>query len=233
MSRFYICGKSMVSGLRGILICDKHDDIVEFVNYNDLDNYVNAGIKIDGLDYHTEKAIGLSIKTDKVKSKDIHTNDVKKILSNSSNYNYNQVIASFVIKVPNGAKVGYLNCTDVVELRYSIIKSYRIRGSLPKLCLSCYCVNSKGIDVCNDVEVLYGDSDGFPLVDEFWWKLLNSSNAELSNVVLKYFGCVKNIIKLSTVFEAYYLVEGDDGYDKMLNLFTDDCLVSAELWNPK
>ena len=218
MSRYYVCGKVKIAGMKGVLVCDKEDGIVEFVTYKQVQEYINAGIRIDGFSSGSMLA---TVMHDKVKKKELHKQSVKKLLSGSKEF-IREPISSFKIVVPDGARVGYYDSTDICEIQYKI-EQYTEPGKLPFLILSCYCVDSVGC-VTQDEEILFGNDNEFPLVDEFWWKLNNCESKDLKDIIIKYFGGVKNIVRISTSVGAYYLA-CEEEYDEMLNSFTNVNLV--------
>lgn len=219
MSRFYVCGKVKIAGMKGVLVCDKEDGIVEFVTYKQVKEYINAGISIDGFSSGSMLA---TVMHDKFKRRELHKQSVKKLLSSSMGFARDTILL-FKIVVPDGARVGYYDSTDIQEIQYRIEK-YTEPDKLPVLILSCYCVDSEGYPTQDEL-VLFGDDNKFPLVDEFWWKLNHCEKEELKDIIIGYFGGVKNIVRISTSVEVYYLDCEDSEYSEMLNLFTNDTLV--------
>lgn len=218
MSRYYVCGKVNTSTMKGVLVCDKEDGIVEFVTYKQVQEYINAGISIDG--FNLDSSL-VTIMHDKVKKKELYRQSVKELLGGSREF-IREPIISFVIVVPDDARVGYCDSKDIFEIQY-MIERYVEPEKLPVLMLSCYCIDSVGC-VTQDEEILFGNNNEFPLVDEFWWKLNNCDSKDLKDIIIKYFGGVKNIVRISTSVGAYYLA-CEEEYDEMLNSFTNVNLV--------
>lgn len=219
MSRYYVCGKVKIAGMKGVLVCDKEDGIVEFVTYKQVQEYINAGISINGFSSGSMLA---TVMHDKVKKKELHKQSVKELLGGSREF-IREPIISFVIVVPDDARVGYYDSKDICEIQYKI-ERYVEPEKLPVLMLSCYCIDSECCPTQNE-DILVGNDNEFPLVDEFWWKLNNCESKDLKDIIIKYFGGVKNIVRISTSVGVYYLDCEDDEYDEMLNSFTNDILV--------
>lgn len=219
MSRYYVCGKVKIAGMKGVLVCDKEDGIIEFVTYKQVKEYINAGISIDGFSSGSMLA---TVMHDKVKRKDLYMKSIKKILGGVRKHIL-QPIVSFKIIVPDDARVGYYDSKDICEIQYKI-EQYIEPDKLPVLVLTCYCIDSEDCPTQDD-EVLVGNDNEFPLVDEFWWKLNHCETEELKDIIIRYFGGVKNIVRISTSIGVYYLDCEDDEYNEMLNSFTNDTLV--------
>lgn len=224
MSRFYVCGKSKMDDLKGAFVCDREDDFVEFVSYRNLYKYIKAGIEIDGIQCNDKRIISVLPQTDKQKYKDLHMIDMKNILANNNKFSVEPTsFVSFLVKVPKRGIVGVEGNDNIVEICYKFSIVDFVSNFL-QLELSCYCIDNGGA-VSEESSIVIGNNNSYPLVEEFRWKLNHCSKSELHNVIIKYFGSLKNIIRLSTCFGAYYLnTDETDEFFETLELFTDDCM---------
>ena len=226
MGRFYLYGLVRTDNMAGCLVCDREDYIVEFLSINIIKHLIREGVEIEGI-YVADGRINFNIAP---MSKDLYKtayhNETKMMLSGM--YNYNKSIGVLEITPPKNTPIKYCDCgmvSNIVKIRYNL---NMITGGkkLPSLWLNCYCEDSKGRKT--HIEDVSSSEMAFPIVDELRYKLsCCSSDEEFKNIILKYYGGVKNLIKLSVEMGAFYFAAGN--LYNLVGRFDDSCVSYCKL----
>lgn len=185
MSRVYICGGVNSINIRGAFVCDESDYSVKFLTAGKL-----AGLDIEGNNSDDFSLIEVQEMNPELR-KTIDINDTKRLIAGVFKANIIGTssicpIIYFEIKVPEALDLQTSTGNKYEYIKFCFYETYDEYLGF-------------GLTLRGGYSYDYVDFTGFSpfyFVDEFRYKLSISSESELKQVILDYFGGIRNLMRV-------------------------------------